>query len=95
MAAAKPLFARVKPNGNVALFNAWLEVTGTAPQDRTAKKECIQRAERGAVPAHPMGIRDKPAAPAPPWQNGFAERLIGSIRRDWSSFWARRISAGF
>ena len=29
-----------------------------------------------------MGIRDKPTAPAPPWQNGFAERLIGSIRRE-------------
>jgi transposase InsO family protein len=27
-----------------------------------------------------MGIRDKPTAPASPWQNGFAERLIGSIR---------------
>src|SRR5665811_924743 len=25
-----------------------------------------------------MGIRDKPIAPASPWQNGFAERLIGS-----------------
>jgi transposase InsO family protein len=29
-----------------------------------------------------MGIRDKPIAPRSPWQNGFAERLIGSIRRD-------------
>ena len=29
-----------------------------------------------------MGIRDKPIAPGSPWQNGFAERLIGSIRRD-------------
>jgi transposase InsO family protein len=29
-----------------------------------------------------MGIRDKPTAPALPWQNGFAERLIGSIRRE-------------
>jgi transposase InsO family protein len=29
-----------------------------------------------------MGIRDKPTAPAAPWQNGFAERLIGSIRRE-------------
>jgi transposase InsO family protein len=29
-----------------------------------------------------MGIRDKPCAPASPWQNGFAERLIGSIRRE-------------
>jgi transposase InsO family protein len=25
-----------------------------------------------------MGIRDKPTAPASPWQNGVAERLIGS-----------------
>jgi hypothetical protein len=30
-----------------------------------------------------MGIRDKLTAPASPWQNGFAERLIGSIRREW------------
>src|ERR1700731_1257478 len=29
-----------------------------------------------------MGIRDKPITPASPWQNGFAERLIGSIRRE-------------
>ena len=29
-----------------------------------------------------LGIRDKPTAPASPWQNGFAERLIGSIRRE-------------
>ena len=29
-----------------------------------------------------MGIRDKPTAPASPWQNAFAERLIGSIRRE-------------
>jgi transposase InsO family protein len=29
-----------------------------------------------------MGIRDKPIAAGAPWQNGFAERLIGSIRRE-------------
>src|SRR6202048_2109224 len=29
-----------------------------------------------------MGIRDKPTAPASPWQNGFVERLIGSTRRE-------------
>ena len=29
-----------------------------------------------------MGILDRPITPASPWQNGFAERLIGSIRRE-------------
>lgn len=29
-----------------------------------------------------MGIRDGPTALRSPWQNGYAERLIGSIRRD-------------
>jgi len=44
-----------------------------------------------------MGIRDKPIAPASPWQNGFAERLIGSIRRECLDQCARpswRDSAG-
>ena len=30
----------------------------------------------------PSRIRDKPTAATSPWQNGFAERLIGSIRRE-------------
>jgi transposase InsO family protein len=29
-----------------------------------------------------MGIRDKPIAPSSPWQNAYAERLIGTIRRE-------------
>jgi transposase InsO family protein len=29
-----------------------------------------------------MGIRDHPTAARSPWQNGYAERLIGSIRRE-------------
>src|SRR6476619_2493112 len=29
-----------------------------------------------------MGIRDRPIAARSPWQNGYAERLIGSIRRE-------------
>ena len=37
---------------------------------------CVTR----RVPA--MGVRDKPTASASPWQNGFTERLIGSIRRE-------------
>jgi Integrase core domain len=29
-----------------------------------------------------MGIRDRPISPRSPWQNGYSERLIGSIQRD-------------
>jgi transposase InsO family protein len=29
-----------------------------------------------------MGVRDRPTAPRSPWQNAYAERLIGSIRRE-------------
>ena len=29
-----------------------------------------------------MGIRDRPIAASSPWQNGYAERLIGSVRRE-------------
>jgi transposase InsO family protein len=29
-----------------------------------------------------MGIRDKPISAGSPWQNSFAERLIGTIRRE-------------
>src|SRR4029077_8505230 len=39
-----------------------------------------------------MGIRDKPVAPGSPWQNGFGERLIGSIRRECTDQVARGLS---
>jgi transposase InsO family protein len=29
-----------------------------------------------------LGIRDHPTSPRSPWQNGYVERLIGSIRRE-------------
>jgi transposase InsO family protein len=29
-----------------------------------------------------MGIRDRPISPGSPWQNGIAERLIGTLRRE-------------
>ena len=29
-----------------------------------------------------LGIRDRPTSPRSPWQNGYAERLISSIRRE-------------
>ena len=44
-----------------------------------------------------MGIRDKPIASGSPWQNCFAERLIGSIRRECLDHLssAKRTCAGF
>ena len=39
----------------------------------------------GAIVIHRlqvMGIRDRPIAAASPWQNGYAERLIETIRRE-------------
>ena len=52
-----------------------------APRHMIRSRHCIY----GAVVTRrlrAMGIRDKPIAPASPWQNGFVERLIGSIRRE-------------
>ena len=51
-----------------------------APRYLIRDRDCVY----GAAVTHrlrTMGIRDKPIAPGSPWQNGFAERLIGSIRR--------------
>src|SRR5258706_9458962 len=52
-----------------------------APRYVIRDRDCVY----GAAVTHrlrAMGIRDKPIAPGSPWQNGFAERLIGSIRRE-------------
>ena len=39
-----------------------------------------------------MGIRDRPISPKSPWQNPYAERLIGTLRRDSRRFARREIS---
>ncbi|SDS84327.1 integrase core domain-containing protein [Bradyrhizobium canariense] len=62
------------------------QITEAFPWDQAARY-MIRDCDRiyGAVVTRrlrTMGIRDKPIAPASPWQNGFAERLIGSIRRE-------------
>jgi transposase InsO family protein len=54
---------------------------------RSAISACIANRDRiyGSVVTRrlrAMGIRDRPTAPASPWQNGFVERLIGSIQRE-------------
>jgi hypothetical protein len=37
---------------------------------------------KGSPRLRSMGIRDRPTSPRSPWQNAYAERLIGSIRRE-------------
>jgi transposase InsO family protein len=50
---------------------------------------CLVRGNDGAYgPAfrlrvRAMRIRDRPISPRSPWQNPYAERLIGTLRRDW------------
>lgn len=45
-----------------------------------------------------MGIRDHPITPRSPWQNGYVERVIGTIRREcldhivvWNETHLRRV----
>src|SRR5262245_20224315 len=55
-----------------------------APRYIIRDRDCIY----GKIFTHrlrAMGIRDRPIAPRSPWQNGYAERLIGSIRRPAST----------
>src|SRR6266550_2559028 len=40
-----------------------------------------------------MGIRDRPTSPRSPWQNAYAERLTGSIRRECRRAWGAAPSA--
>ena len=54
----------------------WDEAPDYMIRDRDG---CYGRAVTKRLAA--MGIRDHPIAPRSPWQNGHAERLIGSIRR--------------
>ena len=62
------------------------QITGAFPWDEAPRYLIRDRdGVFGAVVTRrlrAMGIRDKPIAPASPWLNAFAERLIGSIRRE-------------
>ena len=51
---------------------------------------------------HAMGIHDQPISPRSPWQNGYVERVIGSIPREcldhvivWSEAHLRRVLAAY
>ena len=60
-----------------------------APRYMIRDRDCIYRAVVTRR-LRAMGIRNKPITPASPWQNGFVERLIGSIRRDGPHHCAER-----
>ncbi len=66
----------------------WLarQVTEAFPWDE-APRHLLRDRDGAFGPAYTrrvraMGIRDHPVAPRSPWQNGYVERLIGSLRRD-------------
>ena len=54
----------------------WEKPPRYLPRDRDAVY-----GEISARRVRSLGIRDRPTSPRSPWQNGHAERLIGSIRR--------------
>jgi hypothetical protein len=61
----------------------WLahQITETFPWD-TAPKYLIRDNDRAFGGARAMGIWDRRTAFRSPWQNGYTERLIGSVRRE-------------
>ena len=66
----------------------------SAPQTPTARGrrngspsgERSRRRPRCRARVRAMGIRDRPTSFRSPWQNGYAERLIGSVRCTRSTF---------
>ena len=62
------------------------QLTAAFPWDE-APRHLIRDCDRAFGPSYirrvrAMGIRDHPTAPHSPWQNGHADRVIGSIRRE-------------
>jgi transposase InsO family protein len=62
------------------------QITEAFPWDQAPR--CLIRDRDGSCGAivtrrlQAMGIRDRPIAPRSPWQSGYVERVIGSIRRE-------------
>jgi transposase InsO family protein len=84
MRIAKPLWGAPRIHGELLKLGIDIGQTSVAkymarrrgPRDG-AYGETFMRRLRS------MGIRDRPTSPRSPWQkNGYAERLIGSIRRE-------------
>ena len=66
-----------RPNGSLTQACGWEQIPRYLIRDRDgAYGEIFMRRVRS------IGIRDRPTSPRSPWQNAYAERLIGSIRRE-------------
>ena len=63
----------------------WRQITEALPWNK-APRYMIRDGDKSMVPSSHAGYAPsafgKPTAPASPWHNGSAERLIGSIRRE-------------
>src|SRR5262249_2179451 len=57
----------------------WLPTAHHQPGSMRSFIESALAAQRRTA----MGIRDRPISPGSPWQNGIAERLIGTPRREF------------
>ena len=62
----------------------WLarQITEVFPWERVPKYLIRDNDRAFKARVRAMGIRDRPTAFRSPWQNGYVERLIGSIRRE-------------
>jgi hypothetical protein len=65
------------PNGLLA--SGRRHSVGTEPRGTLSAIELMARWSRRL---RAQGIRDRPISPRSPWQNAYAERLIGSVRRE-------------
>ena len=79
----------------------WLsrQMTEAFPWD-TAPRYVLRDRDTSYGPAfrhrvRAMGTTEVITAPRSPWQNPYAERLIGSIRRECQKKWFRRLAAAF
>jgi transposase InsO family protein len=65
------------------LANQLMEACGWEPApDHLIRDRDASYSEVFVRRVRSLGIRDQPISPRSPWQNGCAERLIGSIRRE-------------
>ena len=75
-----------KPKSQLEAENAALRQQVTVPCPGNEAPRYVIRDRDGIDGAavtrrlRAMGIRDKPISPGSPWQNGYVERLIGTIR---------------